>query len=79
MPCTRRTVYSRGTTVMNSVESKEVFDSPVVHTMNWTKGWRLQFFASQLGVSDPLPPRMCELWATAALPPHAQDFVQKVF
>ena len=75
---TWRTVYSRGTSAMNPVKSKEAFDSPVVHAMYWTKGWLLQFYASQRGVYDPQPPGMWELWATATLPPHAKDFVQKV-
>ena len=63
---------------MNAMQSKEAFDSPVVHAMNWTKGWLLQFYASRPGVYDLQPLGMWELWATAALPPHAKDFVQKV-
>ena len=78
MPRTWRTVYSHGISALNSVKSKEAFDSPVVHTMNWTKGWLLEFYASQPNVHDPQPPGVWELWAPAALPPHTKDFVQKV-
>ena len=60
------------------VRSKEAFDLPTVHPLNWTKGWHLQFYASQPGVNDPQLVRMWGFWATALLPLHAKDFVQKV-
>ena len=78
MPCTWRTVYLHGISSLNSVKPKEAFDSSVVHTMNWTNGWLLQFYASQLGVHDPQPPGVWELWATAAPRSHATNFVPKV-
>ena len=78
MRVTWRKVDSRATSVMNSVQSKEFFDSPVVHAMNWTKRWLLQLYASQPGVYDPQPPRMWEFKSIVALLPDAKNFVQNV-
>ena len=53
------------------------FDTPAVHTQNWTRAWLLQFYASQPGVRDPQTQEVWEQLAQAQLPPRAQDFARK--
>ena len=78
LPRTWKGVYNHGGRLLNKVPSQGGFDTPAVHTQNWTRAWLLQFYASQPGVRDPQTPEVWEQWAQAQLPPRARDFAQKV-
>ena len=77
LPRTWKGVYSHGGRLLNKVMSQGGFDTPAVHTQNWTRAWLLQFYASQPGVRDPQTPEVWEQLAQAQLPPRAQDFARK--
>ena len=77
LPRTWKEVYNHGGRLLNKVPSKGGFDTPAVHTQNWTRAWLLQFYASQPGVRDPQTPEVWEQLAQAQLPPRAQDFARK--
>ena len=77
LPRTWKGVYSHGGRLLNKVPSQGGFDTPAVHTQNWTRAWLLQFYASQPGVRDPQTPEVWEQLAQAQLPPRAQDFARK--
>ena len=77
LPRTWKGVYNHGGRLLNKVRSQGEFDTPAVHTQNWTRAWLLQFYASQPGVRDPQTPEVWEQLAQAQLPPRAQDFARK--
>ena len=77
LPRTWKGVYNHGGRLLNKVPSQGGFDTPAVHTHNWTRAWLLQFYASQPGVRDPQTPEVWEQLAQAQLPPRAQDFARK--
>ena len=77
LPRTWKGVYNHGGRLLNKVMSQGGFDTPAVHTQNWTRAWLLQFYASQPGVRDPQTPEVWEQLAQAQLPPRAQDFARK--
>ena len=77
LPRTWKGVYNRGGQLLNKVPSKGGYDTPAVHTQNWTRAWLLQFYASQPGVRVPQTPEVWEPFAQAQLPPKAQDFARK--
>ena len=77
LPRTWKGVYNHGGRLLNKVMSQGGFDTPAVHTQNWTRAWLLQFYASQPGVRDPQTPEVWEQLAQAHLPPRAQDFARK--
>ena len=77
LPRTWKGVYNHGGRLLNKVPSQGGFDTPAVHTQNWTGAWLLQFYASQPGVRDPQTPEVWEQLAQAQLPPRAQDFARK--
>ena len=77
LPRTWKGVYSHGGRLLNKVPSQGGFDTPAVHTQNWTRAWLLQFYASQPGVRDPQTPEVWEQLAQAQLPPRVRDFAQK--
>ena len=77
LPRTWKGVYNHGGRLLNKVPSQGGFDTPAVHTQNWTRAWLLQFYASQPGVRDPQTPEVWEQLAQAQLPPRAQDFARK--
>ena len=77
LPRTWKGVYNHGGRLLNQVPSQGGFDTPAVHTQNWTRAWLLQFYASQPGVRDPQTPEVWEQLAQAQLPPRVRDFAQK--
>ena len=77
LPRTWKGVYNHGGRLLNKVPSKGGYDTPAVHTQNWTRAWLLQFYASQPGVRDPQTPEVWEQFAQAQLPLRAQDFARK--
>ena len=77
LPRTWKGVYNHGGRLLNKVPSQGGFDTPAVHTQNWTRAWLLQFYASQPGVRDPQTQEVWEQLAQAQLPPRAQDFARK--
>ena len=77
LPRTWKGVYSHGGRLLDKVPSQGGFDTPAVHTQNWTRARLLQFYASQPGVRDPQTPEVWEQLAQAQLPPRAQDFARK--
>ena len=77
LPRTWKGVYNHGGRLLNEVPSKGGYDTPTVHTQNWTRAWLLQFYASQSGVRDPQTPEVWEQFAQAQLPPRAQEFARK--
>ena len=77
LPRTWKGVYNHGGRLLNKVPSQGGFDTPAVHTQNWTRAWLLQFYASQPGVRDPQTPEVWEQLAQAQLPPRVRDFAQK--
>ena len=77
LPRTWKGVYNQGGRLLNKVMSQGGFDTPAVHTQNWTRAWLLQFYASQPGVRDPQTPEVWEQLAQAQLPPRAHDFARK--
>ena len=77
LPRTWKGVYNHGGRLLNKVPSQGGFDTPAVHTQNWTRAWLLQFYASQPGVCDPQTPEVWEQLAQAQLPPRVQDFARK--
>ena len=78
LPRTWKGVYNHGERLLNKISSKGGFDTPTVHTQNWTGAWLLQFYASQPGVRDPQTPEVWGQWANAQLPPRVKDFAQRV-
>ena len=78
LPRTWKEVYNHGGRLLNTVLSREGFDTPTVHVQSWTRAWLLQFYASQPGVRDPQTLEVWEQWANAQLPPRVKDFAQKV-
>ena len=77
LPRTWKGVYNHGGRLLNKVPSQGGYDTPAVHTQNWTRAWLLQFYASQPGVRNPQTPEVWEQFAQAQLPPRAQDFARK--
>ena len=77
LPRTWKGVYNHRGRLLNKVPSQGGFDTPAVHTQNWTRAWLLQFYASQPGVRDPQTPEVWEQLAQAQLPPRVRDFAQK--
>ena len=77
LPRTWKGVYNHGGRLLNKVPSQGGFDTPAIHTQNWTRAWLLQFYASQPGVRDPQTPEVWEQLAQAQLPPRVRDFAQK--